>query len=150
MTHLLTLFRADASLPQYQAKRQIQETNHGHKPTSPTAEQLLIPWVWRRNYLTWKPGSWTWNITRLIWQALQLKHASMRLLALSGFFIGTTFLPTEIYWKNKLLSWHSSNLPSWGVTLEDFKFSRNSWPKFYHLPVVYGRKSHVNNVTTLP
>lgn len=40
--------------------------------------------------------------------------------------------------------------PSWGMTLEDFKFSKNTWPKFYHLPILYGRKSFVNNAKTLP
>lgn len=106
------MFRADALLPQHGGKRQCQENNQGHEPTGPTAEQSLTPWVGRRNYLTWKPGSWTLNITGPTWRALQLKNAPMWLLhALSGFFIGTAFPATEVYWKTSFLSWHSSNPP---------------------------------------
>lgn len=67
-----------------------------------------------------------------------------------GSSMGQPSLPLKYTGKTNFFPGTLIILPSWGMTLEDFKFSRNSWPKFCHLPLRCGRKSHVNNLTALP
>lgn len=65
------------------------------------------------------------------------------------FCTGTLFPPIEIYKKNKLFPWHSTNPLQLRYAIEGLQIFKEHISKFLS-PDFYGGKSHLNNVIELP